>query len=316
MQEFIELAASCDADVLILGQTGTGKSSLAKVIHQKSARKGRPFVTVNLASLHEGTLESELFGHERGAYTGADQRRIGKFELAQGGTLFLDEVGELSLRLQARILEVLQSRTFTPVGSNREVKLDVRIISATHRDLEKGIFQNEFREDLLHRLRVLTIELPSLRDQATDFDQILHGVIEEMSARYDKRVLHLDEGVAHVLENYRWPGNFRELRNVIESSIVSLKGTRFGIEHLPKWFLRAIAGATPSLPRGELLKVAELSLTLNYQETADHFEKVYFTNALVRFGGRINLTARKIGINKSTLIRKVKHLGIDRMQFQ
>jgi DNA-binding NtrC family response regulator len=308
----IHLAASCDVAVLITGETGTGKSTLAKAIHQQSRRKVRPWVTINLASAHEGTLESDLFGHERGAFTGADQRRIGKFELANGGTVFLDEVGELTLRLQARLLEVLQSQTIIPVGSNREIKLDVRVIAATHRNLEQMVSQGSFREDLLHRLRVLAVETPSLRDQSADFDQIVHSNLSELSCYHQRTIHKLDEAVAHIFENYRWPGNYRELRNVLEFAVLTATSPQIRVANLPRWFLRAVAGQTELPVRGAVLKIAEIPLTLNFAETLERFEREYLTHALLLHGGRVNQTARKIGTNKTTLLRKIKHLGIDR----
>jgi DNA-binding NtrC family response regulator len=173
-------------------------------------RRDKPFVVVNLATLHDGTLESELFGRERGAYTGADTRRVGKLELAQGGTVFLDEIGELPLRLQARLLEFLQSRTICPMGSNRETKLDVRVIAATHQPLQRKVRDGAFREDLFHRLRVIEIGLPSLSDLGENFGEILHSVLASV-CRSGKQVLRIHPEVADRMEAYPWPGNFREL---------------------------------------------------------------------------------------------------------
>jgi DNA-binding NtrC family response regulator len=194
-QKLIRLACQSGANVLISGATGTGKTRLAKQIHDGSTRKTAPFVTVNLATLHEGVLESELFGHERGSFTGAEQRRTGKLEMAQGGTVFLDEIGELPLRLQARLLEFLQSKTITPVGSNREVRLDVRVIVATHRDLERAVQKSEFREDLFHRLRVISISLECLRNRSDDFDAILQTNLHDLCISAKKPAMRLNSEV-------------------------------------------------------------------------------------------------------------------------
>jgi DNA-binding NtrC family response regulator len=303
----IAMACRSDSNVLITGPTGTGKTTLARSIHERGARRFKPFVGVNLASLHEGTLESELFGHERGSFTGADQRRGGRLEIAQGGTVFLDEIGELTPRLQARLLEFLQSRTISPVGSNREVKLDVRVIAATHRDLERSVDQGSFREDLFHRLRVLSIETPSITESDEDFDLIVHRCLEAVCAARSKSILRLSEEVAVALESYPWPGNYRELRNVLEYAVLSSMNGVIELKDLPGWFLK---------PRGSLgfkavpgLGIAEVPLTLDFQETLTRFEREYLSRAFGKFGG-LNRTARKIQVNKTTLLRRARELGV------
>jgi len=300
-----------DSNVLLLGATGTGKSTLAREIHSRSRRREKPFITVNLASLHEGTLESELFGHERGAFTGADQRRVGKLELAQGGTVFLDEIGDLTPRLQARLLEFLQSRVISPVGSNRETRLDVRVIAATHRNLDKKVREGSFREDLLHRLRVLTIRMPGITDFSENFGEVVHGVLETVCAEQRRRILRLDPAFASKLEAYPWPGNFRELRNVLEYAVLSASGEMLSVDDLPAWFEESFAGmAGVNRMSASILGVAELPLTLDFYESLALFEREYLKRALIRFGGRLNLTARRTGMNKTTLIRRLRQLGI------
>jgi DNA-binding NtrC family response regulator len=307
----VNMAFAGDSNVLLLGATGTGKSTLAREIHSRSRRREKPFITVNLACLHEGTLESELFGHERGAFTGADQRRVGKLELAQGGTVFLDEIGDLTPRLQARLLEFLQSRVISPVGSNREVRLDVRVIAATHRDLEKKVRENSFREDLLHRLRVLTIRMPGITDFSETFGELVHGVLESVCTEQRRRILRLEPAFASKLEAYSWPGNFRELRNVLEYAVLSASGDTLLVEDLPGWFEESFAGmAGVNSLSSSILGVAELPLTLDFYESLAHFEREYLKRALMRFGGRLNLTARRTGMNKTTLIRRLRQLGI------
>jgi DNA-binding NtrC family response regulator len=304
------IACESEANVLITGPTGSGKTLLARRIHQQSCRRDRPFIVVNLAALHEGTLESELFGHEKGAFTGAEQRRIGRLEAAHGGTVFLDEIGELTPRFQARLLEFLQSRTVSPVGSGREIRLDVRVITATHRDLAAAVRKGEFREDLLHRIRVVPIHLRSLREQADDFNEIVHECLVDISATADRRVLRISEEVADRLEAYHWPGNFRELRNVLEYSVLSSNGQEIRLSDLPDWMSTA---ELPVLDQGLIdssLGVAEVPLSLDFQGTLSLFEREYLKRALNRYRGRINQTARKIGMNKTTLLRRVRAYGL------
>lgn len=304
-----ELACSGDSTVLLTGATGTGKSSLARLIHDRSHRRDKPFVIVNLATLHDGTLESELFGRERGAYTGADSRRVGKLELAQGGTVFLDEIGELPLRLQARLLEFLQSRVITPMGSNRETRLDVRIIAATHQPLGRKVREGQFREDLFHRLRVIEIALPSLGDLSENFGEILHSVLSGVCRELSKQVLRIHPEVADRFEAYGWPGNFRELRNVLEFAVQVCTNGEILPADLPEWFLRPEAGAAASTGAA-LLGVVEFQLGADFYACMTAMEREYLRRALGKFGGRLNLTARKIGMNKTTLIRRVRDLGI------
>jgi DNA-binding NtrC family response regulator len=312
----LKLAFESESNVLLSGATGTGKTSLAREIHDKSRRRNKPFVVINLATLHEGTLEAELFGRERGAYTGADFKRVGKLELAQGGTVFLDEIGELPLRLQARLLEFLQSRVISPMGCNREVKLDVRIIAATHQQLEKKVREGTFREDLFHRLRVVEIRLPSLSAFSEDFGEILHSTLSKISAELGKSVLRIHPQVADRLEAYSWPGNFRELRNLLEYAVQVCEDGEICPDDLPEWFMNASlpgAGGTVGAVGGAgaaLLGVVEFQLGSDFYACMTAVEREYLRRALSQFGGRLNLTARKIGMNKTTLIRRVKELGI------
>jgi DNA-binding NtrC family response regulator len=308
----LKIATKGMANVLITGPTGSGKTCLARKIHEGSARRAKPFVTVNLATLHDGTLESELFGHERGAFTGADQRRMGRLELAQGGTVFLDEVGDLSLRLQARLLEFLQSRIITPVGSNREIRLDVRVIAATHRDLPRAIARGEFREDLFHRLRVISIPLRSLTERNDEFDQLVHATLAELCAQNPRSILRISEQVAARFETYSWPGNLRELRNVLEYAVLAADGEEILSEHLPQWFLddekqRKLG----SFSSEDISDLERFFVGLDYQAAISGFEKSYLERALLRNRGRINHTARTIGMNKTTLLRRMKAYGLN-----
>jgi two-component system response regulator AtoC len=306
----IAIATRSDSTVLLVGPTGSGKTRLAKQIHEAGPRKLRPFVTVNLASLHEGTIESELFGHERGAFTGADSKRVGRLEAASGGTVFLDEIGELSLRLQARLLEFLQSRTITPVGGNREVSLDVRVIVATHRNLSELIKKGLFREDLFHRIRVITIDLKPISEREEEFDELVHKCLEEVCILTKRKIFRLSEPVVERLECHTWPGNFRELRNVLEYAVLSSQNEEVVLDDLPHWFVQQSLCSSPEEARS--LGTTEFTLSLDYQKAITGFEKEYLNRALARFRGRVNQTARQIGMNKTTLIRRMRVYGLEK----
>lgn len=313
-----ELALQSTANVLITGATGTGKSLIARQIHEASSRAGRPFITVNLASVHEGTLESELFGHERGAFTGADVKKTGRLELANGGTLFLDEIGELTPRLQARLLEFLQSKTVVPVGGIREIKLDVRILSATHRDLEKEIFENKFREDLFHRLRVIHLHLRPLAERIEDLDEIVHSCLNEISQNMKRKILSISEATASLFEEYTWPGNIRELRNVLEYGVIACEGDKIKNHHLPTWFIKRIEMIRMNTNQSSEMNMdleaplgrVEFPISSNYHEMLVRFEKEFLRRALNHGRGRIGQTAKMIGVSKSTLARRVQAFGL------
>jgi DNA-binding NtrC family response regulator len=308
IQAALGRASSSEAHVLILGATGTGKSTLARLIHRQGARRDRPFVHVNLATLHEGTLESELFGHERGAFTGADQRRLGKLELAQGGTVFLDEIAELPLRLQSRLLEVLQSKTIARVGSSQEIQLDVRIIAATHQDLGERVKQGQFREDLFHRLRVLSLRLPSLSECGDEFGVLVEHCLRGAMTRAGRTVTGLKREVAARFEEFPWPGNLRQLSNVLESSLIADSDGVLGEEDLPDWFLEDSEQYRKAAQEGT--STAEIPLVLDYQQALAQFERSFLSWAFIRSRGGVNRTARLIGINKTTLIRRMRLYGI------
>lgn len=308
-EKLVRLASGSESNVLLTGPTGSGKSCIARKIHEASARRGKPFVAVNLAALHEGVLESELFGHERGAFTGADHRRTGKLEAADGGSVFLDEIAELQPRLQARLLEFLQSRTISPVGANRDKRLNVRVIAATHRNIRAAVSQGEFREDLYHRIRVIEIRMPSIAEQSDEFDSIVHTCIEELAGNLGRKVRALSEDAASLLENYHWPGNFRELRNVIEFAILSCGSEVLQASHFPQWLHEEIACSRKIDSPPESMMAAD-SGALEYRLVMSRFEERFLRDALQRNGGRVSSTAREVGMSKATLIRRLKTHGI------
>lgn len=322
MKDPFQLAVGSDANVLITGPTGSGKTFLAEQIHGASSRAGKPFVCINLATLHEGTLESELFGHERGTFTGADQRKIGRLESAEGGTVFLDEIGELSPRLQCRLLDFIQNKTVTRMGSGTSTRLDVRIIAATHVDLEMAVKRGLFREDLFHRIRVLAIRMPSLLERLSELDGIVHRILDEVCDVHRRKVLRISAGVAEALEAYPWPGNLRELRNVLEYAVISAEEGEIRVCDLPSWFrwgkspLQAAPAAEQSVVDGQAMGSVKVPLSFDYRASLERFEAIFFRWALNRNSGQIEKTARSLGISKATLSRRMHEFGIRREVLQ
>ncbi len=233
MFQLLEMVAPSEATVLLLGETGTGKELVAQAIHRNSPRAAGPFVVVNCAALPETLLESELFGHERGAFTGAANRKDGRFLLAHHGTLFLDEIGELSLPIQAKILRVLQAREFESLGSNRTVKVDVRIIAATNRNLDKMVREGQFRDDLYYRLNVFPLVMPPLRERLQDLPHLADFFLKKYREKYHRQVVSLAPEVLEAFRHYAWPGNIREVENVIERGVIVCQGEVLKPEDLP-----------------------------------------------------------------------------------
>jgi len=296
VQDLIARIAPLDSSVLITGESGTGKELVARALHEQSPRRDNSFIAVNCAALPETLLESELFGHERGAFTDARTTRRGLFLEASGGTLLLDEVGELPLPLQPKLLRVLEERKIRPVGSNREHPCDVRIVAATHRDLEDAIRQGTFREDLFYRLNVLTIDLPPLRARGNDVLLLAQAFVDEFSTRFHQGVKGIVEPAATRLLSHNWPGNIRELRNVIERAVALSRHDRLTAEDLPDRLRQPVAGR--ALPPGigdseHLLPLADM-------------EQLYLQHVLETVGDNRTLAAKILGIDRKTLYRKLK----------
>ncbi len=294
----LQRIAPTDATVLIQGETGTGKELVAKAIHQNSPRKKRPFVPLNCAALSEHILESELFGHIRGAFTDASADRQGKFEYADGGTLFLDEVGDMPIPTQIKLLRVLESGEITRVGSNDPVKVNVRILSATNRDLEKAIADGSFREDLYHRLKVVTIRLPRLVDRCEDIPLLIDYFIKEHSKRHHKTIRGISMRARQSLLRYDWPGNVRQLRNVIESMVVVDYDEVLDVDDLPTEIAPQLADVEVVVERDGLEQLVGKPL--------EQIEKLFIGETLKATGGNREEAAKMLGIGERTLYRKIK----------
>jgi DNA-binding NtrC family response regulator len=288
--------------VLITGRTGTGKSHLARKIHDWSARHNAKFVAVNLATLSENLIESELFGHEKGAFSGADCKRMGKLESANGGTVFLDEIGELTPRLQTKLLEALNSQTISPVGSNREICLNIRIVAATNRNLAEMVSKGEFREDLYFRINTFELRLPGLNEEPQRIPVLAEEFSRQSAEKLGRPAPHFSPAFISALQEYSWPGNVRELKNAIEFAVAMGAHDCLEPDHLPATLKNRL---TPAFG------VADSSLPTDYREAKSHFEKTYLQEILKRFGGRINLTAKRSGLSKVTLIDKIRRYEID-----
>ncbi|HUY33810.1 MAG TPA: sigma-54 dependent transcriptional regulator [Pirellulales bacterium] len=293
--------APTSASVLIQGETGTGKELVAQAIHQNSPRKNKPFVALNCAALSENILESELFGHVRGAFTDASNDRIGKFEYAHGGTLFLDEVGDMPLATQIKLLRVLESAEITRVGSNEPIKVNVRILSATNRNLEQQIAVGAFRSDLFQRLKVVTVELPRLIERSQDIPLLIEHFVRQFAKRHEKTVKSLSTAARRRLMGYAWPGNVRELRNTIESMVVVDADCVLDVDDLPRELAESAetAGETSS---GHLTSLVGRPLT--------EIESLFITETLKLTGGNREEAAQMLGIGQRTLYRKIKEYGL------
>ena len=308
MQDVNQVART-GSTVLILGETGTGKEVIARTIHKSSGRSDRPLIKVNCAAIPVHLIESEFFGHEAGAFTGATKKRDGRFTLADGGTIFLDEVGELSLDLQAKLLRVLQEGEFEPVGSSSTKKVDVRVLAATNRDLKKSVENGEFREDLYYRLNVFPIMLPPLRDRSGDIELFARSFADKFAKRMGREFHPLNDDCIRLLKSYPWPGNVRELQNVIERAVITSQGSRLDLHRsFPETSAQPAskaAGPAETAPAGSILTLEEMK----------SFERENLLRALASACGRIygdGGAASLLGMNPSTLRSRMKALGIKR----
>jgi len=295
--EIVQQVAPTRATVLVLGESGTGKELIAKALHQLSPRAKLPFVTVHCAALAPTLLESELFGHERGAFTGAHERRIGRFEQAQGGTLFLDEIGEIDATIQVKLLRFLGERTFERVGSNKTLSADVRLVAATNKNLEELVKAGKFREDLFFRLRVVEINLPPLRERTGDIPLLAQSFLREFAKENGKAVNDFTLDALEALMNFSWPGNVRELRTAIEHAVVLCRGERISLRDLP-----------PSVRGGS---VGDLKLLQGKDLTVKDAEKQLIVRALKETDGNRTRAAEKIGMSRRTFHRKLHEYQLE-----
>jgi DNA-binding NtrC family response regulator len=309
MQRVFEMAdrvAKTDATVLILGESGTGKDLLAQEIHARSARAARPFVAVNCAALPENLIESELFGYEKGAFTGAAQQHKGRFEQASGGTIFLDEIGDMNPVTQAKVLRALENHTIERLGGTHSIEIDVRVLSATHRNLSAEISAGRFRQDLYYRLRVVTLELPPLREHKEDIPRLVTAFAAQLGARHGRKP-HFSRDALEWLVGYEWPGNVRELRNAIERSIVLADRDEVSSEDLPEELRRG--GNMPIRGAGE---AASFFFEPDFREAKRKFEVEYLVRRLKTHQWNVSKTANEMGLHRQSLQEKLRELGIKR----
>jgi len=302
--ETVEKVADSDSTVLIRGESGTGKELIARALHFNSRRAERMFVTVNCGAIPEELLESELFGHVKGAFTNAVSHREGRFQVADGGTIFLDEIGDMSPNLQVKLLRVLQDRTFEPVGSSKTVKVNVRVLAATHQDLEEAIRERRFREDLFYRLNVIPIEAPALRDRREDIPLLVQHFLDVSNQEKGKRIDGLSPEALDAMCRYRWPGNVRELENLMERMVI-LKGEgEIGVDDLPdpiRADASALAGNAPAIP----------PQGLEFNDVVGRFETDLIRQALEHTHWNKNRAAQLLGLNRTTLLEKIKKRRIE-----
>lgn len=307
MQEvfsLIEKVADTDSTILVLGESGTGKELVAKAVHYNSHRGTKPLITVNCAAIPEELLESELFGYVKGAFTGAHITKQGRFDTADGGTIFLDEIGDMSGKLQVKILRVLQERRFEPVGSTKTHEVDVRIITATNQNLEEAVKAGRFREDLYYRLNVIPIKIPPLRERPSDIPLLIQHFIDRFNKENEKSVEGMTDEAMEILENYSWPGNIRELENVVERVIVLKDGGKIGVDDLTpqiKGDVKQFEGRQVYIPADGM----------SLKQALNRFEQELIEEALKKTSGNKNRAAALLKLNRTTLVEKIKKMGIE-----
>jgi formate hydrogenlyase transcriptional activator len=294
--------APMDSTVMITGETGTGKELIARAIHKRSSRSERAFISVNCAAIPRELTASELFGHEKGAFTGAMQRRVGRFESADGGTIFLDEVGDLSMETQVALLRVLQEREFERVGGGRPIPVDVRVLAATNRNLEAAVVEGTFRKDLFYRLNVFPIRVPTLHERADDIPLLVAYLIERYAKKVGRTIRRISKDTLSLLQSYAWPGNVRELKNIVERAVILCDGDTFAVDE--SWLV-----SEPSQDAGASLPLAAAAANL---------EREMIERALAQCRGRVggpSGAAARLGVPRQTLQSKIAALGIDKRQF-
>jgi DNA-binding NtrC family response regulator len=302
--ETIQKVAETDLTVLIRGESGTGKELVAQALHENSPRRERPFVAVNCAAISSELVESELFGHEKGAFTGADARRAGRFEAANGGTIFLDEIGDMAPETQAKVLRVLQEQSFERVGGTRALQVDVRVVAATHRDLEADVATGRFREDLYYRLKVVEVDLPALRERTEDLPSLTERFLEQVAERLGRPRATLSPEALAALAHHAWPGNIRELRNVLEQAAVLASGDSIGPDDLK------LAGRGAAGNGGGTASDRDVAFSDAKRDAVEQFERTYLLRALRQNEGNISRTAEAIGMVRQSLQQKIRELGL------
>ncbi len=303
--DLVDKVADTDSTVLILGESGTGKELVANAIHFKSRRSNRQLVPVNCAAIPEELLESELFGHVKGAFTGAVATRMGRFEMANGGTIFLDEIGDMSPKLQVKLLRVLQERRFEPVGSGRSMEVDVRIIAATNKNLEKAVKDRVFREDLFYRLNVIPIRIPPLRDRKSDIPLLIQHFLHKYSQENGMLPPALQESAQDILCNYSWPGNVRELENVIERLVILRAGQNIAPKDLPEKLMS---------PGGKIVTSVQIpDHGISFKKVVDDFENELILKALEKTAWNKNKAASLLKLNRTTLVEKIKRRQLEKI---
>ena len=298
LRQQLTLMAGTNGRVLIYGESGSGKELVAHALHALSPRASKPFVEVNCGAIPESTIESELFGHMKGSFTEAHDRKVGKFQKADGGTLFLDEVGDMSLRTQSKVLRAIEDQRFEPVGAHESVQVDVRVVAATNKNLEVEIERGNFREDLFYRLNVIPFHVPPLRERKEDIPALAAYFLEEFARAYGRRPKDLTPQAAEALQTHHWPGNVRELRNLIERIVILNPQTRIDARHIPLQIARKTGHDRPAERYGSLQDVREAA------------EREYILKKLEESNGNVSRTAELLGLERSNLYRKMRALGI------
>jgi DNA-binding NtrC family response regulator len=313
ISEVIELAsrvAETDSTVLITGESGTGKELVAKGIHYNSDRKDKPFVPINCGAIPAELLESELFGHVKGAFTGAMNSRKGRFEMAEGGTIFLDEIGDMSPTLQVKLLRVLQERQVEPVGSNQSLDIDVRVIAATHVNLEKAVAEGRFREDLYYRLNVIPIPIPSLKERNEDIPILIEHFLTKFNKEKKSGILGIESDALEVMMNYTWPGNIRELENLIERICILKRDGRIEGKDLPRKFFDPTNSSSPTTGTTTASTPKVPDEGMDFNSAVDAYENALILQALEKTGWNRNQAAILLSLNRTTLVEKIKKKGL------